>query len=216
MKPVESISADRLTQFSPETWAELLRLAQIFEAATGDLIFKAGDVDNRLVIVLSGRVALMRSQNTRAGIFLSRGETIGGSSSQLMVPKPYGSVAIEDSTRLLSLTRDEILELCTSSREFLDFVLQDLAHQVQRTIKFLQQERSMPIEQRLANRLLEIGALNKTVDLTQDELAKVVGTSRVSIAKLLSKFETAGLIRRLYKQISILDLDGLAAVADAD
>jgi len=214
MKSVESLAADRLEQFSPETWVELLHLADVLEANAGDWIYEAGDIDDRLFIVLQGRVALMRSRRTRVGIFRVRGETISHASSQLSTPKRYGSAVTEDGTRLLKIARSDVFTLCANKEDFLRFVINDLSEQVQRTLTFLNQERELPIEQRLAGQLADLGAFNQTIDLTQDELAQLIGTSRVSAAKLLSKFEKAGLIRRLYRQIDILDSDGLRALAN--
>jgi CRP/FNR family cyclic AMP-dependent transcriptional regulator len=76
---------------------------------------------------------------------------------------------------------------------------------------------------RIARRLLELPTIyGRDVDggslldvrLTQSEIAEMVGTSRVTVNKELSKMESAGVIKRVRRQILVLDVDGLHDLAE--
>jgi CRP-like cAMP-binding protein len=56
----------------------------------------------------------------------------------------------------------------------------------------------------------EDGALRVTHDLTQEEMAQLVGASRESVNKALADFTARGWIRRDVKTVWICDSEGLA------
>ncbi len=74
----------------------------------------------------------------------------------------------------------------------------------------------LPIAQRLARRLSlmaegygERNHERRTVEVSQDQLALMVSTSRQTANQVLKELEQKGLIRLAYGSIEILDLDGL-------
>ena len=74
----------------------------------------------------------------------------------------------------------------------------------------------LPIAQRLARRLSlmaegygERSSGRRAVEVSQDQLAMMVSTSRQTANQVLKEWEQKGLIRLAYGSIEILDLDGL-------
>jgi CRP/FNR family cyclic AMP-dependent transcriptional regulator len=73
----------------------------------------------------------------------------------------------------------------------------------------------LPIAQRLARRLSLMAegygerSGRRTVEVSQDQLAMMVSTSRQTANQVLKEMEHKGLIRVSYGSIEILDLDGL-------
>jgi CRP/FNR family transcriptional regulator, cyclic AMP receptor protein len=81
----------------------------------------------------------------------------------------------------------------------------------------------LPISVRLARRLALMAAgygerehQRRTVEVSQEQLAQMLSTSRQTANHLLKELEARGLIRLSYGTIEILDLDGLRAAAKAE
>jgi CRP/FNR family transcriptional regulator, cyclic AMP receptor protein len=81
----------------------------------------------------------------------------------------------------------------------------------------------LPIAQRLARRLSlmaegygERRTTSNTVEVSQDQLAMMVSTSRQTANQVLKDFEQKGLIRLAYGSIEILDFVGLRRLTEGD
>lgn len=81
---------------------------------------------------------------------------------------------------------------------------------------------TLEVQARLARRLLELasdhgeldgGGAAMVVDVTQDDLAGIVGASRQSIARALRELREAGIIATGRRNITIVDLDALTTRA---
>ena len=82
---------------------------------------------------------------------------------------------------------------------------------------------TMPVQARLARVLLELTAVygrptprgfDIDVDLTQPELAALVGVGDATIQRVLARLRTRGVLDTGYRHIGILDLDHLERLAD--
>jgi CRP/FNR family transcriptional regulator, cyclic AMP receptor protein len=78
----------------------------------------------------------------------------------------------------------------------------------------------MPLAVRLARRLAAMAEgygerehRRRTVEVSQEQLAMMLSTSRQTANQLLKELESQGLIRLSYGTIEILDLDGLRRAA---
>ncbi len=163
----------------------------------GDIIFNQGDYGDALYVIKKGSVRI--SQVSEDGhelilIVLRTGDFFGDMSVLDGEPRSAAAIAAEDST-LLTLRRTDFM-------------------------RFLGQNPSAAV--RVARRLLELltiygrevdGGHLLDVRLTQTELAEMVGTSRVTVNKELSEMESAGVIKRVRRQILVLDIDGLNDLA---
>lgn len=82
----------------------------------------------------------------------------------------------------------------------------------------------LPIPMRLARRLVWMAegygerrrGRRRAVEVSQDELALMLATSRQTANQLLKELEAQGLVRLSYGEIEIVDLDGLRRVAALD
>jgi len=70
------------------------------------------------------------------------------------------------------------------------------------TMTFLQ------ADQRLAGLLLKL-SVGRTVHTTHEELACLAGVSRVTVSRILNSFAQKGLVATRYREIEILDEEGL-------
>ena len=73
----------------------------------------------------------------------------------------------------------------------------------------------LPVEQRLARRLLEVGRLFAgerlpvVLPLTQDEIAQLAGTTRPTANQVLKRLEADGIVRLVRGRVELLDIAGL-------
>jgi CRP/FNR family transcriptional regulator, cyclic AMP receptor protein len=89
-----------------------------------------------------------------------------------------------------------------------------LATQLQEALNNMFFFRNMSATQRLAQRLLALGAGRAPpfrLTIRQQELAELIGVSRMTIASSLAELEKAGFIARHYRYIVISDAAGLQA-----
>ena len=109
-----------------------------------------------------------------------------------------------------SAQMDRIIEGEPSvSRELLRL----LSGQLQEALDMLIAQRRLSAKKRLARSLLSARARFRgntaTVNLNQEDLAELVGTSRMTISTALADMEARGLIKRGYGRIEICDIAGL-------
>lgn len=195
-----------------KSWSAILKAGTVEEYSVGDVLHREGLVDDRLIFVLSGKIALERRENDRdwqVGIYKTRGETLGNSSLHLSTPKMFTMRVAEAGTTVIILSKDAVYTLCQKHEEFLIFMLQDISLQFGSAISYLSQDRELPAEKRIAHRLLELSSEGDIIRLTQAEIGALLGTSRITVSKCLAVLEGKGLIERLYGGIRVNDHDGL-------
>jgi len=90
-------------------------------------------------------------------------------------------------------------------------LLPAISAMMQRTMELV----SHSVDQRLAAALVEYtkrGSDDASIELTHEQLAIEIGTSREVITRRLAQMEKAGLVKRLRGRIEVLDLPGLSQV----
>ncbi|WP_114521020.1 Crp/Fnr family transcriptional regulator [Altererythrobacter sp. ZODW24] len=89
-----------------------------------------------------------------------------------------------------------------------------LARQLQEQLDAMVERIRLPAAARLAIILLRMGSDDQSsITINQQELAELVGVTRMTISTALAKLQADGLIQRGYGQISILDPAGLVSFA---
>lgn len=111
-------------------------------------------------------------------------------------------------TEMLFVSEKIFSEILARSPETARFMLQILAKQLQEALDNLLVFRNMPAPKRLAQRLLAFaGDREPPVKLAikQQELAELIGVSRMTIASTLAELEALGFITRHYGHLVIED-----------
>jgi len=89
------------------------------------------------------------------------------------------------------------------------FILYSVCQQLRLTQRALHEERMLPLGQRIARRLLDLGELDNKITSSQAVIADFLGVSRVSVGKTLKEFQLLGFIEIGYGSITILNADAL-------
>ena len=187
----------------------------------GASVFREGDQGDQLYFIVSGKVKLGRtSPDGRESLLaiLGPGELFG--EMALFDPSPRTATATAVSeTRLAGLKNESLNGLLRTRPEVSAQLLQALARRLRRTNDSLSDLVFSDVPGRVAKNLLQMagrfgtrdgGVLRVTHDLTQEELAQLVGASRETVNKALADFAHRGWLRLEGKSVLILEPERLA------
>src|SRR3954462_5308574 len=187
----------------------------------GHVVFNEGDTGDRLFIVLDGKVKISRSATDgRENLLavLGPSEMFGELSLFDPGPRTATATAITDST-LASLDHDDLRPLLLAQPAVGMHLLRALAQRLRRTNEAMADLVFSDVPGRVANALLGLAekfgvsdsdGVRVQHDLTQEELAQLVGASRETVNKALSDFATRGWLRLEGRTVLLLDASRLA------
>jgi CRP/FNR family cyclic AMP-dependent transcriptional regulator len=204
-----------------EAAAALSTRLSIRGVARGHVVFREGDIGDRLFVVLDGKVKISRTASDGRENLLSvlgPGEMFGELSLFDPGARTATATTITDS-RLASLDHDDLRPWLTGRPEVATHLLRALAQRLRRTNEAMADLVFTDVPGRVAKALLDLAekfgdedseGVRVRHDLTQEELAQLVGASRETVNKALSEFANRGWLRLEGRSVVILDADRLA------
>lgn len=187
----------------------------------GEVLFEEGDPGNRLYIITEGKVKLGHtSSDGRENLLavLGPGEIIG--ELTLFDPGPRSTTATAVSpVTLLHLDHADLVVILDTNPTMSKHMLRALARRLRRTNESLADLVFSDVPGRVAKALLDLAdrfgsstdeGVHVPHDLTQEELAQLVGASRETVNKSLADFVSRGWIQLEGRAVTLLDLDRLA------
>jgi CRP/FNR family cyclic AMP-dependent transcriptional regulator len=203
--------------------AELQALAAACRTRTfkrGEVLFHEGDPGSALYIVRSGQVKIVVMADTGDEtilIVLGPGECLGELSLVDGAPRSATAVAL-DRVEALVLYREGFLAVLKQSPSAALAVMSGLAGMVRRLTVQVQDAAALDVPGRLAKKLLELADRHGQVTpegvrialrLTQQELAQMVGATRVSVNQHLGGFQDRGILTMDREGITLLQPEQL-------
>ena len=199
------------------------RVASQFEyidVQRGQVIFHEGEPGDSLYIVLSGKVKLgRRSVDGRENLVALMGPSDQFGELSLFDPGPRTTTAIAvTDSRLARMPKEALRQWITEQPEIAERLLRVLARRLRRTNNMLADLIFTDVPGRVAKQLLQLakrfgsmesGQLRVTHDLTQEELAQLVGASRETVNKALADFAARGWLQISARSVLILDVERL-------
>ena len=194
---------------------------ETFEAPRGATLFREGEPGDSLYIVLAGKVKLGRhSSDGRENLVAIMGPSDQFGELSLLDPGPRTSTAVAvTDVRLARLPKDALQKWVQDRPQIGMQLLRVIARRLRRTNTMLADLIFVDVPGRVAKQLLQLaqrfgsvdgGQLRVTHDLTQEELAQLVGASRETVNKALADFAQRGWLRLEGKSVVILDRERLA------
>lgn len=186
----------------------------------GHVVFHEGDTGDRLFVVLDGKVKISRSAvDGRENLLavLGPGEMFGELSLFDPGPRTATATTITDS-RLASLDHDDLRPLLLERPGVAVHLLQALAQRLRRTNEAMADLVFSDVPGRVAKALLDLSdkfgvaeddGVRVRHDLTQEELAQLVGASRETVNKALSEFANRGWLRIEGRSVLLLETERL-------
>jgi CRP/FNR family transcriptional regulator len=186
----------------------------------GDVLFREGDPGDALFVIGEGKVKLGRtSSDGRENLvaILGPGEMFGELSLFDPGPRTMTATAVAE-TQLMGLGNDSLTTLLSGRPEVAKSLLAALAKRLRRTNEHLADLVFTDVPGRVAKALLDLAnrfgrpveeGIMVSHDLTQEELAQLVGASRETVNKALADFATRGWLKLEARAVLLIDVDRL-------
>jgi CRP-like cAMP-binding protein len=187
----------------------------------GEVIFHIGDPGDALFVIVDGQVKISLPSETGDEAILATlrpGDVFGELALLDGAPRSASATAMSI-TETVVLPRDRFRELIATEAGVRDALLASIAGELRRLTTHVEELHFLDITGRLAARLVRLaeeggtrlddGSIRLRTNLTQGDLAAMVGCTRQSVNKLLGQFTDDGLIRLDRDGIVVTDVDGL-------
>jgi len=191
------------------------------KVSKGHTLFKEGDEGDRLYVVLEGKLKLgTTSIDGRENLLsiLGPGEMFGELSLFDPEPRTATATAVTDA-KLLALAHDQVIGLVTRHPQASLELLRRLAQRLRKSNEILADLVFADVPGRVAKAIIDLGGrfgqqkddgLHVNHDLTQEELAQLVGASRETVNKALADFASRGWVRLEPRAVVVLDYERIA------
>ena len=189
--------------------------------AKGSILFKEGDDGEHLYVIIDGKLKLGTSSGDGRENLLSilgPGEMFGELSLFDPGPRTSTATAVTDA-KLLSLSHEKVIPWLKQNPEVSLQLLTRLSQRLRRTNEAVGDLVFSDVPGRVAKALIDLGdRFGKTTpegllvnhDLTQEELAQLVGASRETVNKALADFAGRGWLKLDGRSVLITDVERLS------
>mgnify|MGYP002711934824 CR=1 FL=1 len=205
----------------PDAVAALISEMDTVTFPRGTTIFDEGEPGDRLYIIIEGKIKLARhAPDGRENLLSVMGPSDMFGELSIFDPGPRTSSAVcVTEVTCASMDSQMLRTWIDSHPEISQQLLRVLARRLRRTNASLADLIFTDVPGRVAKTLLQLanrfgshegGALRVNHDLTQEEIAQLVGASRETVNKALATFAHRGWIRLEGKSVLIVDTEHLA------
>ena len=190
----------------------------------GDTLFWEGGQSTHLIHVMEGFVKLVKhgasGKDIIVGIY-GPGDILG--EMNLLDRQPYNATAVVMTPAVISReSLDRLHSQLHKNPVLLRSIAQTLSTRLRETQDTVQQIATERVERRIAAMLLKLAKCRRNeegcslrVPLKRQEMAELVGTTVETTIRVLSRFTQDGALRRIGRQLFIMDMDYLRAIAQS-
>jgi CRP/FNR family transcriptional regulator, cyclic AMP receptor protein len=219
--------SDFLRVLRPDDIEHLVCLSKPRSFTPNEVIFRQGDTGYSLYIVTRGRVKICVLDQEGMELiftFLSSGDILGEMAILDGGKRSATAVAVEQ-TETIYIDRPDFLSFLSSSPAASLGIISVLSKRLRDTNKHWEEFALMDVASRSARRLLEEieveknGNIQKQTDvlyISQEELGRLVGASRVMVNRVLNSLVDSGMIKIGRKKIIVMDKLKLKELARLD
>lgn len=205
----------------PEAVADLISDMESVRYPRGTTIFEEGDPGDRLYIITAGKIKLARhAPDGRENLLSVMGASDMFGELSIFDPGPRTSSAVcVTDVQAATMTSEMLRKWVDDYPSISQQLLRVLARRLRRTNNNLADLIFTDVPGRVAKALLQLaqrfgtqegGNIRVTHDLTQEEIAQLVGASRETVNKALAEFAHRGWLRLEGKSVIISDTERLA------
>jgi len=214
------LTAPLFVDMDPENSRALIASMSVVSFGRGEVLFHEGESGDQLFVIRTGKIKLGRRSGDGRENLLSvqgPGEMFGELSLFDPGPRTATATVVADAT-LLELAHTDLIAWLQAHPTVAVHLLKALAHRLRRTNEALADLVFSDVPGRVAKALLDLSTrfgepvdegIRVAHDLTQEELAQLVGASRETVNKALADFAARGWVRREGRAVVLLDVDRL-------
>lgn len=197
------------SRLSPAQHARLSDCAPVRSFRDGQFIQQRGDAAECCWAIADGHVEIGR--HSEDGIFtnfavLGPGDLFGELAFYSEVPRHVDAIA-NGNVKLFVVDRPLLRQLMLEDLAWVELLLRSLSRQLATALDLIDAERRLNATERLASLLAVMARDSDEGDIvraTQQQLADLLGVSRVTLGGSLGELTTKGLIERGYRYIRVL------------
>jgi len=213
-------SAPLFAELNDQSYLAVRERMQESTYRRGEEIFREGTPGDRLYVIAAGKVKLGHTApdgREHLLAILGPGEILGEISLYDPGPRTATATALAK-TVVVELQHTDLLRVLDARPEISQHLLRSLAIRLRRTNDKVSDLIFSDVPGRVARALLELGArfgqhtergLRVTHDLTQEELAQLVGATRETVNKALAEFSSRGWLQLDGRSVILLDIPKL-------
>ena len=215
-------SSDGFTaRLAPSDRAALFELGSERTYPRNSRVFHEGDRSNFVVVIINGRIKIVSTSAQGAESLLSvrgPGSLVGELAALDDAPRLASAVVLEPASTLVVTAdqfRDFLAQRPGAALELAKTLIERLRESDRRRAEF----GSYDVTRRLAALLLELSSGEPRrrgrvgIELSQHELAGMIGASRESVARALTTLRGRGLVETGRRVITVVDPEGLGTLA---
>jgi CRP/FNR family transcriptional regulator len=217
--PPHPLSAIELfADLQPGVLDDMLAASRVRRFPKGQILCSEGDPGDDLILLEVGRVRVSRYGAGGREVALA----------EVDAPRAFGEISLFDQSpraaSLIALTNVQVrlvpgqmvIRLAEQTPKVAMALLQSMATMVRATNDRLSDMLALDVSARLAKWLLVRSCGNDVVVITesQESLGLTLGTTRVTINRILHQFERAGMIRINGPSIEVADRAALTSVSE--
>ena len=213
-------SAPLFAELNDQSYLAVRERMQESTYRRGEEIFREGTPGDRLFVIGAGKVKLGHTApdgREHLIAILGPGEILGEVSLYDPGPRTATATALAK-TVVVELQHTDLLRVLDARPEISQHLLRSLAIRLRKTNDKISDLIFSDVPGRVARALLELGArfgqhtergLRVTHDLTQEELAQLVGATRETVNKALAEFSSRGWLQLDGRSVILLDIPKL-------
>lgn len=184
--------------------------------SSGEQVIHRGDPARGFWLIASGNVLACRfGADGGRTLFavLGQGDLIGELACLTGLPQQVNAL-VEGDSELIWIDVTVLDRLLKSEPDFTRWLLGALANKLRVALDWVEGSQSLSAEARIARILAEIAANEGSeIRMTHQDLADLVGTSRVTVGQVLSRLSREGLLKSGYGRLTVSDPAALASRA---
>ena len=203
----------------PALLREFRQSAFFTRIPVGRDVFMEGDVVDAIALLVSGVVRVYKIGEMGREITLYRfgnGESCILTANAILNQKTFPAVAVvESEAEAVMVPADTFRDWVRRYDFWREFVFDLLSQRLSSIMSIVDEVVFRRMDARIAALLLDSAGPSGRLQMTHQEIAAELGTSREVVSRILEGFGSAGLIGSSRGQVEILDKEGLRSRAEA-
>ncbi|MEM6316085.1 MAG: response regulator [Bacteroidota bacterium] len=183
-------------------------------------IFYEGDRPKYLYFLKKGKVKLIKTASKGKELIISilhEGSFLGYTALMAETVYTYGAVSMDNNTELSLIPKEDFFQLLFANRDVSSQLIKMLANNVITKEEQLLNLAYSSVRKRVANAVLSlyeqrVTDSNQPITILREDLARIVGTAKESVIRMLTDFKMEGYIGIEDGLITVLDVGKLRAL----
>ena len=210
-----------LQQLDTQIKTDLLSQVQKVKLSAGQFICLEGDFCNHLPLVISGSVRVYKIGESSREItlyHLDKGDSCIMTASCIISQKAFPAFAIaETEVEAIVIPANSLRKWIKYSPIWQDYIFGLLSRRLANVIEIVEEVTFRRMDSRIASYLLKIGHnCAENIQITHEEIAQELGTSREVVSRILKSFEKKEILNLSRGMIRLKEKDELEKIASGN